>query len=42
LWEKEDWKRGKVKGRKRGRFKMGGKRLNGKGRVRKGVRDTGN
>ena len=30
------WKRGKVKGRKRGRFKMVGKRLKGKGRVRKG------
>ena len=35
-WEKEVWKRGKVKGRKRGRFKMVGKRLKVKGRVRKG------
>ena len=30
------WKRGKAKGRKRGRFKMVGKKLKGKGRVRKG------
>ena len=30
------WKRGKIKGRKRGRFKMVGKKLMGKGRVRKG------
>ena len=30
------WKRGKAKGRKRGRFKMVGKMLKGKGRVRKG------
>jgi hypothetical protein len=32
------WKRGKVKGGKRGRFKVVGKGLNGKGRVRKGGR----
>jgi hypothetical protein len=30
------WKRGKVKGRKRGRFNMVGKGLKGKGRVRNG------
>jgi hypothetical protein len=32
------WKRGKVKGGKRGRFKVVGKGLNGKGRVRKAYR----
>ena len=33
------WKRGKVKGGKRGRFNVVGKGLKGKGRVRKEGRD---